>query len=76
MPADFRPSWHKRLKGEWHLVRMVVRAAEKRDNWLLIKSHDEYANQKNGVGALEHYTKSAASGRSMTAIAKGILIRW
>jgi bifunctional non-homologous end joining protein LigD len=44
MPADFRPSWHKRLKGEWHLVRMVVRAAEKRDNWLLIKSHDEYAN--------------------------------
>jgi bifunctional non-homologous end joining protein LigD len=43
----------KRLKGEWHLVRMGGRASGKRDNWLLIKSH---------------YSTSAASGRSMTAI--------
>jgi hypothetical protein len=62
MPADFRPSWHKRLKGEWHLVRMVVRAAEKRDNWLLIKSHDEYANQKNGVGHLSTIPKAQLPG--------------
>ena len=61
----------KRLKGEWHLVRMGGRASGKRDNWLLIKSHDQYADEKNGDRALERYSTSAASGRSMTAIAKG-----
>jgi bifunctional non-homologous end joining protein LigD len=61
----------KRLKGEWHLVRMGGRAkGSKRENWLLIKSHDQYANEENGDRALERYNKSAVSGRSMTAIAK------
>ena len=60
----------KRLKGEWHLVRMGKKSG-KRDNWLLIKSHDQYANEKDGDSALERYTKSAVSGRSMQAIAKG-----
>jgi bifunctional non-homologous end joining protein LigD len=59
----------KRLKGEWHLVRRGKNGG-KRDNWLLIKSHDTYANE-NGDAALARYTKSASSGRSMTAIAKG-----
>jgi bifunctional non-homologous end joining protein LigD len=60
----------KRLKGEWHLVRMGGRAkGSKRENWLLIKSHD-HANEENGDRALERYNKSAVSGRSMTAIAK------
>jgi DNA ligase D-like protein (predicted 3'-phosphoesterase) len=59
----------KRLNGEWHLVRMGGRTA-KRDNWLLIKSHDEYADEKNGDSALERYDTSAASGRSMIAIAR------
>jgi bifunctional non-homologous end joining protein LigD len=62
----------KRLQGEWHLVRMGGRArGEKRDNWLLIKSHDQYADEDNGDRALERYTTSAASGRTMTAIGKG-----
>jgi bifunctional non-homologous end joining protein LigD len=61
----------KRLKGEWHLVRMGGRTSGKRDNWLLIKSHDQYADEKNGDRALERYNTSAASGRSMTAIARG-----
>lgn len=62
----------KRLKGEWHLVRMGGRARiEKRDNWLLIKSHDQYANEDNGDRALERYTTSATSGRTMSAIGKG-----
>jgi bifunctional non-homologous end joining protein LigD len=59
----------KRLKGEWHLVRMGARG--KRDNWLLIKSHDQYANERNGAIALERYIKSVSSGRSMVAVAKG-----
>src|ERR1700748_3080186 len=61
----------KRLKGEWHLVRMGGRSTGKRDNWLLIKSHDQYADEQNGDRALERYSTSAASGRSMTAIARG-----
>jgi hypothetical protein len=35
----------KRLKGEWHLLRMGARGG-KRNNWLLIKFHDQYANEK------------------------------
>ena len=31
----------EKLGGGWHLVRMHRRAGEKRDNWLLIKQHDE-----------------------------------
>jgi DNA ligase D-like protein (predicted 3'-phosphoesterase) len=62
----------KRLKGEWHLVRMGGRAKDgKRDNWLLIKSHDKYAREGDGDRALERYQKSAVSDRSMEAIAKG-----
>ena len=59
----------KRLKGEWHLVRIGGPTKGKRDNWLLIKSHDEYVDEKNGDSALERYDTSAASGRSMKAIA-------
>jgi bifunctional non-homologous end joining protein LigD len=63
----------ERLKGEWHLVRMGGRASAggKHDNWLLIKSRDQYANEKNGDQALEKFTTSAVSDRSMEAIAKG-----
>ena len=63
----------KRLKGEWHLVRMggQANAGGKRDNWLLIKSHDKYSNEEDGDRALERYQKSAVSDRSMEAIAKG-----
>ena len=50
---------------------MGGRGNDKRDNWLLIKSNDEYADEKNGDRALERYSTSATSGRSMTAIAKG-----
>src|SRR5579885_2958481 len=39
----------KRLKGEWHLVRMGGSAAGKgKQNWLLIKSHDAYAKEGEG----------------------------
>jgi bifunctional non-homologous end joining protein LigD len=63
----------ERLKGEWHLVRMGARSNQgnKRDNWLLIKSHDEYANEKNGDAALKKYVTSAVSARGMDAIASG-----
>jgi bifunctional non-homologous end joining protein LigD len=67
----------KRLKGRWHLVRMHGnrRGDEKRENWLLIKGKDEYAN-KNGDAALEKYQKSVVSSRSMESLASGNAKVW
>ena len=59
----------KRLKGRWHLVRMRRRQGEgSRENWLLIKGKDEHANSA-GDAAIEKYTTSVVSKRSMEAIA-------
>lgn len=61
----------KRLKGRWHLVRMRRRPSDgKRENWLLIKGKDEYADS-NGASAVEKYTESVASRRTMEGIARG-----
>src|SRR5215207_5499505 len=34
----------KRLKGGWALIRMPPRGKEKRENWLLVKERDEFAD--------------------------------
>jgi bifunctional non-homologous end joining protein LigD len=66
----------KRLKGRWHLVRMRGReGAGKRENWLLIKGKDEYADSV-GDSALSRYTKSVVSRRSMEGIAGGAGQSW
>jgi bifunctional non-homologous end joining protein LigD len=61
----------KRLKGRWHLVRLRGKRSgdAKRDNWLLIKGKDEYADT-NGDAALERFQKSVVSRRGMEGIAK------
>ena len=63
----------KRLKGRWHLVRMHGnrRGDEKRENWLLIKGKDQYANEEDGDAALEEYQTSVVSDRSMESLATG-----
>ncbi len=63
----------KRLKGRWHLVRMHGnrRGDEKRENWLLIKGKDQYANEEDGDAALEKYDTSVVSDRSMESLATG-----
>jgi bifunctional non-homologous end joining protein LigD len=63
----------KRLKGRWHLVRMRGKRGgdEKRENWLLIKGNDQYANADFGDAALEKFQKSVVSKRSMQSIAIG-----
>jgi bifunctional non-homologous end joining protein LigD len=63
----------KRLKGRWHLVRMHGnrRGDEKRENWLLIKGKDQYANEEDGDAALEEYQSSVLSDRSMESLATG-----
>ncbi len=61
----------EKLHGFWHLVRMHRRRGEKRDNWLLIKAHDDAAREAGDKDILEQKSRSVASGRSMEEIAKG-----
>ncbi len=58
-----------KLHGSWHLVRMHKRPGEKRDNWLLIKSDDEFARGAKDPDILEEEDMSATTGRSMDEIA-------
>ena len=58
-----------KLKGLWHLVRLKGREKEKRDNWLLIKSDDEYADKRTDI--LETAPNSAKSKLSNEDIASG-----
>lgn len=61
----------KRLKGGWVLVRMGGRARdESRDNWLLIKERDEYAEPGHGDAEINSIQKSVASVRTMEQITR------
>jgi bifunctional non-homologous end joining protein LigD len=59
----------KKLNGAWHLVRLKRRPKEKRDNWLLIKSDDEFAGRKGDI--LEEAPESVKSGLTIDDIAEG-----
>jgi bifunctional non-homologous end joining protein LigD len=59
----------EKLHGAWHLVRLRPRAGEKRDNWLLIKSKDEFATAKGDI--LEDEPQSVKSGLTIEEVAKG-----
>lgn len=61
----------KKLHGGWHLVRMRRKRGEKRDNWLLIKQHDEAARDEADKDILEEKPLSVATGRSLDEIAEG-----
>ncbi|MDY0884614.1 DNA ligase D [Dongia soli] len=66
----------KRLHGSWVLVRMKgdrwrsSGRGKKRNNWLLIKHHDDAAVEGDGDAVLAE-DKSVASGRKMAQIAAG-----
>jgi bifunctional non-homologous end joining protein LigD len=67
----------ERLKGKWVLIRMrgsrkgkYAKADRGRDNWLLIKERDEYAEvEKKPI--IERALTSVRSGRTMEEIASG-----
>lgn len=62
----------ERLHGSFVLVRMRNdRDGGKRNNWLLIKHHDEFSVEEDGAAVLEENATSVASGRTMEAIAAG-----
>lgn len=55
----------EKLRGRWRLVRMRKRRGDKRDNWLLIKSDDQWAAAAGGPDVLETRPESVASGRTI-----------
>jgi bifunctional non-homologous end joining protein LigD len=67
--GDFKFVLHgKRLKGSWVLVR-TRRGDPRRAQWLLIKHRDDFAEP--GTEVVVEYQTSAATGRTMDAIAAG-----
>ena len=62
---DFELKGNK-LNGRWHLVRLRPRPGEKRDNWLLIKSKDEFARSRGDI--LEEAPQSVKSGLTIDEI--------
>jgi len=61
----------EKLKGLWHLVRMNGWRNKSKDNWLLIKGHDEWERSPHDPDILEEMPRSAATGRAMEEIAEG-----
>lgn len=60
----------KKLKGQWHLVRMKPKPREKNENWLLFKADDEAARPADAPNIITEKPNSAATGRSIEAIAR------
>jgi bifunctional non-homologous end joining protein LigD len=60
----------KKLHGGWHLVRMRRHPGEKRDNWLLIKQHDEAARTEHQRDILVEQPRSVKTGRTLEEIAQ------
>lgn len=61
----------ERLKGEFILTRLKRRPKEKRNNWLLIKRHDDQAEEGSNDKVVRENMASVATGREMDAIAGG-----
>lgn len=63
----------ERLRGGFALVRMAdsraSRGAARRENWLLIKERDEWADGRR-TDAVQRWQRSVASGRAMDDIAR------
>ncbi len=61
----------EKLRGAWHLVRMRRRPTERKEQWLLIKSDDEWARGPDDPDILEEKPLSVATGRDLADIAAG-----
>lgn len=64
----------EKLKGRWHLVRMKGKAEERRENWLLIKAHDDEASDTSDI--IEEAANSVKTGRSLEDVAKNPQDTW
>ncbi|WP_292529081.1 DNA ligase D [Methylocystis sp.] len=61
----------KKLGGRWHLVRMARKPREKHDNWLLIKSEDDFARTPEDEDILDEMPRSVDTGRTIGDVAEG-----
>jgi bifunctional non-homologous end joining protein LigD len=59
----------ERLKGGFALTRLPRRGKERRENWLLVKEKDRFADPDRDP--IREWTKSVASGRGFSEIATG-----
>ena len=57
-----------KLKGRWHLVHMKGRERSGKENWLLIKAEDEYADEGATKDLLESKPRSVKTGRTIEAV--------
>lgn len=57
-----------RLKGKWALVRLKAKEGDTKDNWILLKEKDQYANSSHSIS---EYTTSVRTGRTMEEIGEG-----
>lgn len=64
-----------RLKGRFHLVRMRKKGKEKTEQWLLIKSADEFAIAEGDPEPAETELASVITGQSNDDLARGKAIR-
>ncbi len=58
----------QKLKGRWHLIRIRGRPGDKKEQWLLFKSDDEYAHPGLEGDILEERPESVATHRSLDEI--------
>ena len=65
----------QRLNGRWHLVRMRAKPRESKEQWLLIKSDDEYAKPKDEPEIVSVELTSILSGRTNGDLAASDEIR-
>ncbi len=66
----------EKLKGRWHLIRTKGRPGEKKEQWLLFKGDDEYAEPASQGNILEEAPDSVASSRSLGEIAEEKAAVW
>ncbi|ANY79583.1 DNA ligase [Microvirga ossetica] len=65
----------QRLNGRWHLVRMRAKPRESKEQWLLIKSDDEYAKPKDEPEIVSVELTSILSGKTNGDLAASDEIR-
>jgi bifunctional non-homologous end joining protein LigD len=58
-----------KLRGRWHLIRTRGKPGDKKEQWLLFKSEDEYAHPAAEGDILEEAPDSIATHRTMDEIA-------
>jgi bifunctional non-homologous end joining protein LigD len=66
---DFELNGEK-LRGHWNLVRMREKPGAKRENWLLIKDKDAFAQTCEDTDILEERPESVRTGQMMPVGAK------